>query len=150
MNICNVMLYLIVKKDVPYGYVWRQALSSGVAVGVFCLRPILNFAPRGKLSPQRRSCPPGMKFCPLGVKLSHRGEIFCLPLHSYKQYEGGERRGEHSPRGQISPLGARVEVKNDPLVLFTAYLGMKFCTRLWNCLCNILLNFFFFNLGVKC
>jgi hypothetical protein len=27
---------------------------------------------------------------------------------------GGERRGEHSPWGQISPLGARGEIKNGP------------------------------------
>jgi alpha-D-ribose 1-methylphosphonate 5-triphosphate synthase subunit PhnL len=44
-------------------------------------RPILNFAPRGKLTP--------------GLKLSPGGEILCSPLHSYKP--GGERRGEHSP-----------------------------------------------------
>jgi hypothetical protein len=32
-------------------------------------RPILNFAPKGKLWPQGRCCPRG-EFCPLGVKFS--------------------------------------------------------------------------------
>jgi hypothetical protein len=39
------------------------------------LRPILNLSPRGKLRPQGRSCP-------LGVKLSPEGEIICSSLHS--------------------------------------------------------------------
>jgi hypothetical protein len=77
-------------------------------------RPILNFAPRGKLWPtgtklshRDELCPLGAKvsprgeFCPLGVNLSPGGEILCLPLHSSKQLRvftpGGEQRGEHFP-----------------------------------------------------
>jgi hypothetical protein len=57
----------------------------------FRQRPILNFAPRGKLWPPRRSCPPRAKLsptgevvphgrrCPLGVKLPPGGEILFSP-----------------------------------------------------------------------
>jgi hypothetical protein len=48
-------------------------------------KPILNFAPRGKLRTPGTKLPPRGEFCPLGVKLSNRGEILCSPLHSSKQ-----------------------------------------------------------------
>jgi hypothetical protein len=50
-------------------------------------RPILNFAPRGKLetlTPGAKLYPRG-EFCPLGLKLSPGDEILCSPLHSSKQ-----------------------------------------------------------------
>jgi hypothetical protein len=47
-------------------------------------------------------------------KIGPWGKIFCLPQHSSKQQKvfipGGERRGEHSPWGPSSPLGARGEI----------------------------------------
>jgi hypothetical protein len=82
-------------------------------------RPILNFAPRGKLWLPWESLSPRGEFCPLVVKLSPGGEIICLPLHSFKQYgvstPGGERRGEHFPYGTNFPLETRGEVKSGPL-----------------------------------
>jgi hypothetical protein len=53
--------------------------------GIFDQRYILNFAPRDKFWRQGRSCPPGVNFVPWG-----------------------ERKDEHSPWGQISPLGAKL------------------------------------------
>jgi hypothetical protein len=44
----------------------------------WCLRSILNFAPRGEVVPQGW-------ISPLGEKLSPEGKILCLPLHSSKQ-----------------------------------------------------------------
>jgi hypothetical protein len=80
------------------------------------LRPILNFAPRGKLWPRGRSCPPGVN-CPLGVKFSVCPSIL---LNSRQCSPRGVIEGMNiPPRGQISPLGAkftsRGEVKNGPL-----------------------------------
>jgi hypothetical protein len=70
-------------------------------------RPLLNFAPRGKLWPQGWSCPPGVNFVswdwsyPLGVKFSVCPSILlnsreCSPLGV-----------NIPPKGQISPLGAK-------------------------------------------
>jgi hypothetical protein len=68
-----------------------------------------NLAPRYDLwSPEAKLSPRG-ELSPLGVKLSPGGETLCSPLHSFEQWRvftpGGERRGEHFPRGQSSPLG---------------------------------------------
>jgi hypothetical protein len=82
-----------------YSECFAQSLRTG-------LRPILNFAPWGNL-------------CPLVVKLFPGSEILCLPLHSMYSRECsplGMKEGVNiTPRGQISPLGARDEVKNGPL-----------------------------------
>jgi hypothetical protein len=72
-----------------------------------------NFDPRGGVVPQGEFCPQGVKSSP-GVKFSVRPPILlnsreCSPL--------GVNEGVNiPPRGQISPLGARGEVKNGPLV----------------------------------
>jgi hypothetical protein len=83
-------------------------------------RPILNIAPRGKCWPQGRSCSFRGEFCPLGVKLSSRGEILFSTLHSSKQLRVFTPEGDEGvkiplgdkfhPRGWISPLGAREEM----------------------------------------
>jgi hypothetical protein len=68
--------------------------------------------------PQGRSCPPGVNFVPWGwsypqgVKFSVHASILlnsreCSPL-------GVNEGVKIPPRGQISPLGARGEVKNGP------------------------------------
>jgi hypothetical protein len=77
------------------------------------LRPILNFAPRGEFVPWGCCYPLGVKFsvC-LSILLNNRE---CSPL--------GVNEGMNiPPRGQISPLGARCEVKNGPL-------GMNACGK---------------------
>jgi hypothetical protein len=71
-----------------------------------------NLAPRYDLwSPEAKLSPRG-ELSPLGVKLSPGGETLCSPLHSFEQWRvftpGGERRGEHFPRGQSSPLGGYI------------------------------------------
>jgi hypothetical protein len=80
--------------------------------------PILTSPLGANFDPQERSCPPGVKLSP-GVKFSVWPSILlnsreCSPL--------GVNKGVNiPPRGQISPLGARGEVKNGPLV---GFLGM--------------------------
>jgi hypothetical protein len=83
-------------------------------------RPIFNFAPRGKLTPGAKLSPRG-EFCPLRVKLSPGAKFSVCPSILLKIREcsplGGVNVGVNiPPRGQISPLGARGEVKNGPLV----------------------------------
>jgi hypothetical protein len=87
--------------------------------GTKCLRPILNFALRGKLCPQGRSCPPGVNFIPwdwsypLEVKFSVCPSILlnsreCSPL--------GVKEGVNiPPRGQISLLGAKFTPRGEVL-----------------------------------
>jgi hypothetical protein len=74
--------------------------SIGVVVELQSQRPILNFTPGGKL------WPPGVKLsvCP-SILINNRE---CSPL-------GVNKGVNFTPRGQISPLGARGEVKNGPL-----------------------------------
>jgi hypothetical protein len=71
-------------------------------------KPILNFAPRGKLWPQERSCPPGVSFAPwgwsypLGVKLSPGSEILFCPsilLNSRECSPLGVNEGGNIPPG---------------------------------------------------
>jgi hypothetical protein len=59
--------------------------------------------------PRGRICPPGVTFVPWGVKFS-----VCPSILIYSR-EGMNKRANISPRGQISPLGARGEVKNGSL-----------------------------------
>jgi hypothetical protein len=75
------------------------------------LTPGANLSPRGE-------------FCPQGVKLSPGGEILCSPLHSSTHSRECSPLGVNEgvnipPRGRISPLGARGEVTNGPLVTLT-------------------------------
>jgi hypothetical protein len=85
----------------------------------------LNFAPRGELNPQGRSCPTGVNFVPygwsypLGVKFSVRPSILLIRCECSP---GGWMKGwtfplvaKFHPLGQNSPLGAMGEVKNVPL-----------------------------------
>jgi hypothetical protein len=81
-------------------------------------RPILNFAPRGKLCPQGRSCPPGVNFVPwglinhLGVKFSVRPSI----LLNSRVFTPGVNEGVNiHPREQISPLGAKFTLRGEVL-----------------------------------
>jgi hypothetical protein len=102
------------------------------------LRPILNFAPRGKI------WPPGVKlslrgeFCPLGVKLSLGGEILCLPLHSSAQYVNSVHpRGW--TKGWTSPLGNKFHawgpgVKNGPLAHLASSWWLLSRLRIFACL----------------
>jgi hypothetical protein len=95
-----------------YGHYYR-------AVKMECtLGPILNFAPRVKLCPQGRSCPPRVNFVPwgcfypLGMKFS-----VCLSilLNSRECSPLGVNEGVSiPPKGQSSPLGAGGKVKNGP------------------------------------
>jgi hypothetical protein len=80
------------------------------------LRPILNFAPRGKIWSPGGNFVPWEWSYPLGVKLSVRPSILlnsreCSPL-------GVNERVNIPPRGQILPRGGRGEVKNG-LLIFT-------------------------------
>jgi hypothetical protein len=52
----------------------------GSKVMITHLRPILNFAPRGKLWPPGVKLSPRGEFCPPGVKLSPGVEIICSSL----------------------------------------------------------------------
>jgi hypothetical protein len=69
-------------------------------------RPVLNFAPRGKVGPQGWILSPGSWSYPLGVKFSVRPSILlnnreCSPL-------GGPWGVNFTPRGQISPQGDKL------------------------------------------
>jgi hypothetical protein len=87
--------------------------SNTRPAGILFLRPILNFAPRGKLWPQGWSYPLGVKFFVRPSILLNSRE--CSPL--------GVNEGVNiSPRRQISPLGARGKVKNGPLTGHTSQL----------------------------
>jgi hypothetical protein len=75
-------------------------------------RPILNFAPRGKLWPPRAKLSTRREICPLGVKLSHGGEILsALPTVESVHPLGVNEGVNIPPRGQSSPLGANHAVK---------------------------------------
>jgi hypothetical protein len=79
-------------------------LSSSVALE--CLRPILSFAPRGRVWPQGRSYPLRMKFSVRPSILLNGSE--CSPL--------GVNKGVNiTPRGQLHPWGP----------------GVKFSMALW-------------------
>jgi hypothetical protein len=63
-----------------------------------------------------------VNFVPYGVKLSPGVKFSAGPsilLNSRGVTPGGERRGEHSPRGQSSHLGGQLVVKNWPQTLLT-------------------------------
>jgi hypothetical protein len=81
-------------------------------------RHIIKFAPRGKLWPPGAKLSPRGGFCPLGVKLSPGGwaSMFAPPLfNSIECTPLVVNEGVDIPRReQISPLGARGEVKNGP------------------------------------
>jgi hypothetical protein len=77
--------------------------------------------PRGKLWPQRRSCPPGLNYAPRvklspGVKLFPGVKLSVCPfilLNSRECSPLAVNEGVNIPsRGQFSPLGARGEDKN--------------------------------------
>jgi hypothetical protein len=59
-------------------YRWATAAPQHRNNVVALLRPILNFAPRGKLWPQGGKCPPKVNFVPWGWHS-------LLPRHSSKQ-----------------------------------------------------------------
>jgi hypothetical protein len=113
----RIMNFFLSKNYQPVS--WRDSISRPIApldqgrITIFFLdhhnssrqRPILNFAPRGKLWPQGRSCPPWVKFSVHPSILLHCRE--CSPL---RVNEGVNI----PPRGQISPLGGRGEVNNGP------------------------------------
>jgi hypothetical protein len=74
----------------PRGYItWTLGGQNSPPGTTSPLRPILNFAPRGKLWPQGWSYP-------LGAKFSVRPSIL---LNSRVFTPGGERSGEHFPYG---------------------------------------------------
>jgi hypothetical protein len=80
-------------------------------VKIFFSKPILNFAPRGKLWPKGRSRPPGVYFVPwgwsypLGVRFSVCHSILLNSRESSPL--GGNEGVNISPWGQISPPGSK-------------------------------------------
>jgi hypothetical protein len=58
---------------------WTFPLGDKVYLFGQTHRPILNFAPRGKLWPPGAKLSPSSECCHLGVKLPPGSEILCLP-----------------------------------------------------------------------
>jgi hypothetical protein len=80
------------------------------------LRPILNFAPRGKLWPQGRSCPSGVNFVPWRWSYPLGGNSLFAPsffyINSRECSPLGVNKGVNiPPRGQISTLGPGVKLR---------------------------------------
>jgi hypothetical protein len=75
-------------------------------------RPILNFAPRGKIWPQGRIRPPGVNFVPWGWSYPQGVKFFVCPSILLNSREcsplGVNKVVNIPPRGQITPLGAKV------------------------------------------
>jgi hypothetical protein len=101
------------------------------------LRPILNFAPRGKVWRQGQSCLPGVKFVPwgrvwsypLGVKFSVHPSILlnsreCSPL--------GVNEGVNVPLGdKFHPWGPGVKLR---MALWSRHTWNEFEYRLLVCI----------------
>jgi hypothetical protein len=100
---------------------WPAAWTTLRNVCAKTPRPILNFAPRGKLWPQELRCPPGVNFVSWGWSYSLEVKFsVCLSIllnnRECSPLGPGVNKGVNiPPGGQDSSLEARGEVKNGPI-----------------------------------